>query len=429
MKTDFDVVIAGAGIVGSALAALLSRHPQTQSLSIVVVDQKAPADAAGDGVGLRVSALSRASQNILSVAGAWSCIADHRVSPYTRMHVWDAREGDQDDPASDGVQFDSAWLGEPDLGHIVENDLVSGCLDAVLKNSANVLQMRPWRILDASLDGEAVQLRLQHLGNDGAGASKQVSAGLVVGCDGARSQIREFAGIDVEAASYGQRGIVAVVATEKPHNEVARQRFLPGGPLALLPLATGESSIVWTCPEEQAATLMDMPDAQFEAAVTRASNGVLGDISLRSARASFPLQRLHASSYCRAGVALAGDAAHVVHPLAGQGANLGLLDAAALVQTLAGALENGERPGDLRVLRRYERWRKGDNLAMLAGLDGISRLFSSKLGPVAAFRRMGLAAVARSAPARNRLARQALGLSGDLPEAARARPLLRAGEV
>ncbi len=411
MNHHFDVVVVGAGMVGASLAALLNRDPRSRGLSLGLLDARAPEPLATDGpYALRVSALSRASQNILATAGAWPSIAAARVFAYQEMRVWDANADDSDDPLTDGLHFDSAVLGEPDLGHIVENGLVQSSLHDLLARAQGIEMLLGVSLKDVAFEADRLVLATD--------AGHTLTTGLLIGCDGGASPVRQLAGIEADTAAYDQLGIVAIVRTEKPHGATAWQRFLPSGPVAFLPLASGECSIVWSCENERARQLMALNEEDFAAALTRASNKALGHIQLVSRRGSFPLRRLLARHYCRERLVLAGDAAHVVHPLAGQGANLGLLDAAALAQVLAEALANGEAPGDLRVLRRYERWRKGDNLAMLAALDGLSKLFGSTRLPLGKFRRAGLSLVNRAQPARNRLARQALGLAGELPEAA-----------
>lgn len=411
MNRHFDVIVVGAGMVGASLAALLSRDPRSCELSIGVLDAQAPEPAPTVGpYALRVSALSRATQNILAAAGAWPPLAAERVCAYQEMRVWDACADDSDDPMTDGLHFDSALLGEPDLGHIVENRLVQSSLLDALERAGRVDVYPGSKLNDIAFAADSARLVTD--------AGQTLSTGLLVGCDGGASLVRKLAGIETDSAEYEQTGIVAVVATEKPHRATAWQRFLATGPLALLPLASGECSIVWSCEKEQARQLLALDEEAFSAALTRASNGVLGHIRLVSDRGGFPLRRLLARRYCRERLALAGDAAHVVHPLAGQGANLGMLDSAALAQVIAEALENGEAPGDLRVLRRYERWRKGENMVMLSALDGLSKLFGSTLLPVGRLRRAGLSMVNRAQPARNVLARHALGLAGDLPQAA-----------
>ncbi len=246
-----------------------------------------------------------------------------------------------------------------------------------------------------------------------------LSTRLLIGADGAQSRTRELAGIATFEHDYRQAGVVAHMACERDHRATARQRFLADGPLALLPLPGRRVSIVWSTTPEHARELCSCDEGAFSQAVTAASEGVLGALCLDSQRASFPLRALHAREYTRPRLALVGDAAHVVHPLAGQGVNLGFLDAATLAGVLGDAMAAGEDIGDHYVLRRYERWRKGENLATIAALDGLKRLFGARHPLVHGLRRTGLAAVNRLGPVKQRLARRAMGLSGDLP------PLLR----
>jgi 2-octaprenylphenol hydroxylase len=209
--------------------------------------------------------------------------------------------------------------------------------------------------------------------------------------------------------------VVAHLRPERPHAHTARQRFLPTGPLALLPLTDGRVSLVWSTAPAHAGELTALGAADFNAAVTRASAGVLGELVLASGRAAFPLRLLHARDYTRERFALVGDAAHAVHPLAGQGVNLGLLDAGTLVQVLVDGVQAGLAPGETRVLRRYERWRKAENLPALATMDGLKRVFALSLPGFGPLRRLGISLVDHGGPVKLALMRRAMGLSGDLP--------------
>lgn len=248
---------------------------------------------------------------------------------------------------------------------------------------------------------------------------QRLSARLVVAADGAGSATRALAGIEVESSLYGQRAVVAHVRTEQPHRDTAWQRFLPTGPVAFLPLADGRVSVVWSADEVEAERILKLDDAGFCAALTQASEAKLGQVRSTTRRLAFPLQRLHAREYVRPRFALAGDAAHALHPLAGQGVNLGLLDAAALAEVIMEAQRKGRDVGDLGVLRRYERWRKGENLAMIFALDAFKRLFSNDNAGVSRLRNAGLRAVDRFTPLKHAFVRRAMGLSGDLPVLAR----------
>jgi len=279
------------------------------------------------------------------------------------MRVWEGEVYG----ARGSLEFDAAEIGEPDLGHIVEDNLIRERLSRALMDGdrAELSFGTSFDSIAAAPSGMRMKLT----------SGETVNAALVVGADGSASRVRALLEIPVREQSYEQHAIVAHVATAAPHAETAWQRFLPGGPLAFLPLADGQSSIVWSLPSAEAATLLAAADAEFVAALQEASGEVLGALSLSSARASFPLALVRAHEYCRAGVALVGDAAHCVHPLAGQGMNLGLADAVSLADTLSSATLAGEHIGDLRVLNRYARARKGTNLTMQLAFDALDRLF------------------------------------------------------
>jgi 2-octaprenylphenol hydroxylase len=227
-----------------------------------------------------------------------------------------------------------------------------------------------------------------------------------------------MAGLEVRGHDYEQRAVVCNLRCQLPHGETAWQRFLPQGPIALLPLADGRVSIVWSTTPERAAQLLEMDDESFRAAVAEASDGCLGEMLDAGPRAAFPLRMRHAPVYTRARYALVGDAAHTVHPLAGQGVNLGFLDAAALAQVVGAGLAAGRDPGDPALLRRYERWRKPENVLAMRAFDGINRLFSNDNPGLGAVRRAGLTLVDRLAPLKGVFIRRAMGLEGDLPAAA-----------
>jgi 2-octaprenylphenol hydroxylase len=396
-----DVAIVGGGVVGAALACALANAGQ--SVALIDAQTPAPYDPKAE-VDLRVFALSMASRHILGALQVWDSVAAARLSPYREMQVWDAG-------GKGSIHFDSADLGQAELGYIAENSLLQHVLWARLKGNPQVRMIHPAKVTALSLEDEAATLTL----DDG----QRLKVRLAVAADGAGSATRGLAGIEVDNVLYDQRAVVAHVRTEQPHRETAWQRFLPTGPVALLPLADGRVSVVWSAQESEASRILALDDAGFCAALTAASESRLGAVQSTTRRLSFPLQRLHAREYVRPRFALAGDAAHALHPLAGQGVNLGLLDAAALAQVIGDAARKGRDIGDLGVLRRYERWRKGDNLAMIFALDAFKRLFSNENAGISMLRNAGMSAVDRFTPLKHAFVRRAMGLSGDLPLLAR----------
>jgi len=401
-RHDFDVMIVGGGMVGAALAALLARDERLGRWRVAIVEPvqaRAPDD---DTVDLRVSAISRASERILRSVDAWDALARH-ACPYSEMIVWDAASRSD---ARDALRFTAAETGEPDLGHIVENlRLQWALLESRWARSATTLR---GGLESLEFDEDAARLML----DDG----RHFSCALVVGADGGRSRTRELAGIGRAGWSYEQSAVVAHLRTERPHRHTAWQRFLPDGPLAFLPLSDGRVSLVWSTSTSITDELQAADRDAFGRRVTEASDRVLGAVRLDSGRAALPLAMWHSREYVRPRLALVGDAAHTIHPLAGQGVNLGFLDAACLVEVLGDAVEAGADPFGRRELRRYERWRRSENALMLGATDTLNRLFGEKSVAVAAARRLGLTIVAGQPLLRRALVQRALGLAGDLPE-------------
>lgn len=395
-RRDFDVVIAGGGMVGAALAALLAATRATAALKVALVEPHPPqAPRPDEPLDVRVSALSHAAVGIVTQVGAWPRLAERRPCAYERMIVWDAA-GRVDGP--DTLTFDAAEVGEPDLGCIAENRAVAAALTERALALGVALLAAPVSGLELGEDGARVLLSERRLG-----------AGLVVAADGVDSPLRALAGLTGRGSRYPQEAVVAHLTPELAHRSAARQRFLPTGPLALLPLADGRVSLVWSTRPEAAAELALLDAGAFGRAVTAASDGVLGELTLASPRGRFPLRRFQADSYVARRFALVGDAAHAVHPLAGQGVNQGLLDVAALVAELGNALAGGADVGDGRALGRYARARRAGNMLMGEALNGIWHLFTDERRLVRQLRRHGLGIVNRSGLMKRFLTGRALG--------------------
>jgi 2-octaprenylphenol hydroxylase len=403
MNTDYDLIIAGGGMVGSVLACALG----DSDLKIALLEG-APLEHIRPGMDLdsRVSAISRASQRIFAAVGAWDGMTAWRISPFRDMRVWDAT-------GFGSIHFDSAAIGEPLLGWIIENRVVQYALLERARQLPAVDLLCPAALDTAqALDNGLWRVRL----NDG----REFATRLLIGADGAQSKVRQLAGIETGGWGYDQHAVVANVRTAEPHQETAWQRFLPTGPLAFLPLHDGRCSIVWSNTPDRADSLLALDERDFGQALAVAFAERLGSITQVGPRVAFPLRLQHAHGYVKPGLALIGDAAHVVHPLAGQGVNLGLLDAATLAEVVLDAVAADQDIGSLKVLRRYERWRKGNNLLMLGVMDSFKRLFGTALPPVRLLRNLGLNLTDAAGPLKNLIARRAMGLAGDLPRLARA---------
>jgi 2-octaprenylphenol hydroxylase len=404
---DFDIIVIGGGMVGAACAALIAADRKLEDLRIALVEAQGPGvPPPEDDIDLRVSAVSRASERILQRAGAWDHIA--LSSPYSEMVVWDMAGT----PRGKGcIDFSASEIGEPNLGYIIENRRMQWAVWEAERFRERVVVLKAG-LTDIALTDECARVTL----DDG----RSFSAALLIAADGAASTSRQLARIPLEGARYDQHAVVTHVATARPHQHTAWQRFLPKGPLAFLPLADGRSSIVWSTTPDHAEHLVACEPEQFERELCAASAQVLGTVKLTAPRVRFPLQWAHARQYCKPRFVLIGDAAHTVHPLAGQGVNLGLLDAAALVQTLSAARAAGASAielGELRVLRRYERWRKSENALALGLIDGLKHLFGNTGSILGSVRRSGLTLLDRMPIAKRFLILRALGVAGEVPEA------------
>lgn len=396
---DTDVTVIGGGMVGCTVASLLARA----GLTVCVVEAGPPPswDESGD-IALRVSALSPGSAAILAQAGAWDTISVSRASAYRRMVVEDGEGGPK-------LEFAAPALGLERLGTIVENSAVQAALWQSLDSLAGVSLLSGVRPVRCTPRDGAVQIDLDN--------GKQQLSRLVVGADGAQSQVRQWLGADRDSWDYNQSGVVAVVETREPNPGVAWQRFHEGGPLAFLPVLDGRSSIVWSMPTIEATRLVEADDDTFLAALEAASSGWLGGVTGTGQRAAFPLAMGLSSIYAGRRLVLVGDAAHSVHPLAGQGVNMGFADAAALVECLLTARRLGRETGDARALRDYARWRRSEAQVMALGIHGIGGLFRPPA--LAPLRRLGLRWVASSRLGQSAFARRAAGVDRASPRLSR----------
>lgn len=357
-RARVDVVIVGGGVVGASCALALA----DAGLSVALVEGREPSPWQVAQPDLRVFAFAADNVQLLKRLGVWETVVRARAQPYRRMQVWDAAGGDD-------LVFDADRFGRSELGWIVENGLLVDRLWAALP-AAGVEVHCPARVEGLEQSEGGVRLRL----NDG----RRLDATLAVAADGADSTLRQLAGIEVDQHDYQQRGVVAYVDSALPNQSTAWQRFLPTGPLALLPVAAQRSSIVWTLPDAEAQRLLQLPDADFNRELTRAFGGRLGELQVVSPRAAFPLRRQLARQYVAGRVVALGDAAHVVHPLAGQGVNLGLRDVEALQRWLApSAQRRGQPQLSPQRLQRWARERRSDNTISAYGFDGINRVFSN----------------------------------------------------
>jgi len=387
----YDVIIAGGGITGLTLACAL-RHT---GLRIGIIEQHAPAPVEDD-TALRVSAINRASLQVFDDAGALERMQQLRVSPFREMHVWDSTGVGQ-------IHFDSAELGLDTLGYIIENAVIQLALLDVVKQAGAIDWLCPAQIESLDINDEQKRVKLV----DG----KELTAQMVVGADGSHSLVRKAMGIELPRKSYQQQAIVCTVETEYDHQQTAWQCFLSSGPLAFLPLADGGCSIVWSLDEAEVEAMIALDEQGFSEQLEQSFEYRLGSVKLVSPRAVFPLGHGHVERYVEPGLALIGDAAHTIHPLAGQGANLGIMDAACLAKVIAEALQAHRQWSALHTLRKYERRRKGDNRLMETSMTGFKYLFGSSNPFLTEMRNIGLNLVDHAGPVKQIFIKQALGQS------------------
>ncbi len=403
-QKHFEVIIVGGGLVGATAACAMAQGGVNVALLDVFNPQRQWTD---NSVDLRVSALTKASQNIFEALDVWPGMVERGVSPYKEMRVWDAK-------ADGELHFDCADTEFNELGHIVENRVTVAALWDKLETLNAAICISDAKVSQMGLSDKGRTIQLE----DG----RQFTADLVIAADGRDSSLRSMMGIDVTGWPYKQDGLVATITTENSHQMTAWQRFLDEGPLAFLPLRTGQCSIVWTLSSATAKVYLQLSEQDFLQKLEQASAGILGKMLETSSRVAFPLRFQYANQYTDSHFALMGDAAHAMHPLAGQGANAGLLDAAALAELVIKTKRANRPLSSKKYLRQYERWRKGDNLLMMSSMDVINKTFASTLLPLVSLRSTGMNLINKSAVVKALFNNHAMGLRDDLPVLARKQP-------
>ena len=404
MNEEYDVLIVGGGMVGATVACALG----DSDLRVALIEQSMPEEFSPEQAhDLRVSALSIASQQILQTVGAWDAVLAARVCPFKRMRVWETA-GD--------TEFNSDTIDYDALGYVVENRVTQLALLHRAEAFSNVEFLCPATIKQINYVAGKASVELE----DGA----VLSAKVVVGADGGQSRLRHVVGLGVTSWDYQQHAMVIYVETDYGQQDITWQRFVPTGPQAFLPLTGNYGSIVWYNTPDEVRRLKALSAPELLVELTETFPNCLGKINTILGVASFPLKRQHAQEYVKQGVALVGDAAHMINPLAGQGVNIGLLDAAMLAEVLIDASNKGKNIADLEVLKRYERLRRNENLKMMTVMDLFYRTFSNSVMPVRFFRKLGLGLAERITPLKNKVMRGAMGLEGRLPKLAKGETLI-----
>ncbi|WP_024850755.1 UbiH/UbiF/VisC/COQ6 family ubiquinone biosynthesis hydroxylase [Hydrogenovibrio kuenenii] len=404
----YDVAVVGGGMVGATVALGLAKG----GFKVALIEKSRPSLEwqSSDSFETRVSALTRASENILKSLGAWPGILSKRYHAFTDMHVWE-------DISNAQVHFAAKDIEESNLGFVVENKVIQIALWEQLLEQQNVTILTDGLLASIQVAVQPGGISSTYLEFDNGNT---IQASLVVGADGAFSKVRQMSGIGLESHDYEQCAVVGCVETELSHQNTCWQRYREEGPFAYLCMNGNISSIAWYMPVEKMDWAMSLDDKAFAEEVEKASGGCLGRVISVNKRDAFPLTRRHALEYVKPGIALVGDAAHTIHPQAGQGVNLGLLDAAALIETLVNAKqENAVSWSRFSVLRRYERWRKGDNQIVQRSMEGFDWLFEQDNNAKNAVRKALLPMANRMQAAKNWLMSQALKGRHALPELAR----------
>jgi 2-octaprenyl-6-methoxyphenol hydroxylase len=395
---EYDLVIVGGGIIGLTLAAAL----KDSGLSVLLIEAKVESAAVAKGQAYAVHMLSAL---IYQGIGIWEEILP-QIATYRRVRLSDA-----DYP--NVVEFATTDIGTPDLGYVAEHQALLQPLQDFVKQCPNVTYLCPAEVVNTQYQQDIVAIDINI-----AGEERTIRSKLLVAADGARSRIREAAGIKTHGWKYWQSCIVAFVKPEKPHNETAYERFWSSGPFAILPLPGNRCRIVWTAPHEEAKALCALDDEQFLKELTRRYGNQMGKLELLGSRFVFQVQLMQSSRYVLPRLALIGDAAHNCHPVGGQGLNLGIRDAAALAQILQEAKATNKDIGDIRILKRYQSWRQRENLTILGFTDLLDRVFSNNFLPIVLVRRFGLLAMQRVPSLKRFALKLMIGMKGRTPKVA-----------
>ena len=397
---DYDIIVVGGGIAGLAFACAM----KDSGLRILVLEAGETPAYDPDAYDIRVNSINLGSQAFLDALGVWEQIATKRAAPFHEIRVWDSN--------GSSIEFRAEDIGESELGYIVENNVLTVSLLETIERTSNIQLMTGEKLCSVECESDIVWIATEQ--------PSRSSCYLVVGADGGDSMVRQLAGIQIaNQKSYGQRGIVAQVQATESTTGVSYQKFLPTGPLAFLPLPDGSFSIVWSCVTERALELEAMEEEAFERELAQAFDFRLGEFRMLSHRASFDLRKLRTDSYFKDRAVLIGDAAHVIHPLAGMGANLGLMDAAALFEVMKPFAEKGSDPWNYQSLRRYERWRKSVNSPTISLMDGFDWGFRNSSEQLRSLLGLGLSLTNQTRIAKEAIIRLACGLAGDIPDISR----------
>jgi 2-octaprenyl-6-methoxyphenol hydroxylase len=395
---DYDLAIVGGGIVGSTLACAL----KNSGLSVVLIEAQPPSVEAKKPQAYNLSLLSG---RIFQGIGVWNKILP-QTTTYQQIRLSDADHAGI-------VQFHLTDLGTDALGYIGEHRLLLNSLNEFLADCPNISWLCPAEVVEVEYQASGVEIKVKV-----DGTQRQIRSRLIVAADGARSRIRTAAGIGTKGWQYWQSCVTTRIKTEKPHNNTAFERFWPSGPMGVLPLSGNRCQVVWTAPHAEAQALKELDEKEFLALLEHRTGGLLGHLELESQRFLFPVQLMQSDRYTQHRLALIGDAAHCCHPVGGQGLNLGIRDAATLAQVLQDAARKGEDIGNLKVLKRYERWRKLENWTILGFTDFLDRMFSNNWLPLVTTRRLGLWMLRRIQPLKSLALRLMTGLLGRTPQLA-----------